>query len=64
MKIMRGIDRVDSQRLFPRVEVSIPRGLRIKVRGDVSVRCAGEVFHTEWWVPGTRCQKWWWKQRQ
>ena len=32
-KIIRGIDRVDSQRLFPRVEVSITRGHRFKVRG-------------------------------
>ena len=37
---MRGIDRVDSQRLFPRLEVSITRGHRFKMRrgkfkGDV-----------------------------
>ena len=32
-KIMRGIDRVDSQRLFPRVQVPIARGHRFKVRG-------------------------------
>ena len=30
-KIMRGIDRVDSQKLFPRVEESITRGHRFKV---------------------------------
>ena len=30
---MRGMDRVDSQKLFPRVEESITRGLRFKVRG-------------------------------
>eukprot|EP00061_Rhincodon_typus_P017303 g45941.t1 len=29
-KILKGIDRVDSQRLFPRVEVSITRGHRFK----------------------------------
>ena len=32
-KIMRGMDRVDSQKLFPRVEESIIRGYRFKVRG-------------------------------
>ena len=32
-KIMRGMDRVDSQKLFPRVEKSITRGHRFKVRG-------------------------------
>ena len=32
-KIMRGMDRVDSQKLFPRVEESITRGHRFKVRG-------------------------------
>jgi len=31
---MKGIDKVDSQRLFPRVEVSITRRLRFKVRGE------------------------------
>ena len=30
---MRGMDRVDSQKLFPRVEESITRGHRFKVRG-------------------------------
>ena len=30
-KIMRGMDRVDSQKLFPRVEESIARGHRFKV---------------------------------
>ena len=30
-KIMRGMDRVDSQKLFPRVEESIIRGHRFKV---------------------------------
>ena len=32
-KIMKGMDRVDSQKLFPRVEESITRGHRFKVRG-------------------------------
>ena len=31
---MRGTDRVESQRLFPRVEISITRGHRFKVRGE------------------------------
>ena len=30
-KIMRGMDRVDNQKLFPRVEESITRGHRFKV---------------------------------
>ena len=48
-KIMRGMDRVDSQKLFPRVEESITRGHSFKVRGA--------RFNTEgWWVPGTRCR--------
>ncbi|PLS49478.1 hypothetical protein CYV29_15670, partial [Carnobacterium maltaromaticum] len=33
-KIMRGIDRVDSKRLFPRVGVSITRGHEFKVKGE------------------------------
>ena len=32
-KIMRGMNRVDSQKLFPRVEESITRGQRFKLRG-------------------------------
>ena len=39
-KIMRGMDRVDSQKLFPRVEESITWGHRFKVRG---VRFKGDV---------------------
>jgi len=38
-KIMRGTDRVDSQKLFPppRVEESITGGHRFKVRGGAQV---------------------------
>ena len=32
-KIKRGMDRADSQKLFPRVEESITRGHRFKVQG-------------------------------
>ena len=39
-KIMRGMDRVDSQKLFSRVEDSITRGHRFKVQG---VRFKGDV---------------------
>ena len=39
-KIMRGMDRVDSQKLFPRAEESITRGHRFKVRG---ARFKGDV---------------------
>ena len=34
-KITTGLDRVDSQSFFPRVEGSITRGHRLKVRGKV-----------------------------
>ena len=34
-KIMTGLDRVDSQSLFPRIEWSISRGHRLRVRGKV-----------------------------
>ena len=54
---MRGMDRVDSQKLFPpRVEESI-------TRGGTGLRCEGQglkemyeasFLHREWWVPGTR----------
>ena len=37
---MRGMDRVDSQKLFPRVEESITMGHRFKVRG---ARFKGDV---------------------
>ena len=37
---MRCMDRVDSQKLFPRVEESITRGHRFKVRG---ARFKGDV---------------------
>jgi len=39
-KMIRGIDRVDSQRLFPRVEQTITRGHRFKVKGG---RYRGDV---------------------
>ena len=32
-KVMRGMDRVDSQKLLPRVEESITKGHRFKVQG-------------------------------
>ena len=32
-KIMKGIDRVNGGKLFPRSEVTITRGHRLKVRG-------------------------------
>ena len=56
-KIMRGMDRVESQKLFPRVKESITRGHRFKVRG---ARFKGDVrdrfFTQRVWVPGTRCR--------
>ena len=47
-KIMRDIDRVDRQRLFPRVEVSITRGHRFKARGGTFKKdVKKKVFHSE-----------------
>ena len=52
-KIMRGMDRVDSQMLFPRVEEGITRGHRFKVRGarfkgdSLAMRCMRQIFYTE-----------------
>jgi len=50
-KIMKGKDMAYSQRLFPRVEVSITRGHKFKVRGwkfkgDVGEGC---FSHRKWW---------------
>ena len=59
---MRGIDRVNSQRLFFKVEVSIIRGHRFKVRESLREMRRGSFSRREWWVPGTRCQRRWWKQ--
>ena len=60
---MRGIGRVDSQKLFSKGGSVIARGHRFKVKG---VKFKGDVqgkFFTEWWVPGTHYQRrWWWKQ--
>ena len=41
---MGGRDRVDSQRLFPRVEGSITRGHRFKVRGESLKKMCGGCF--------------------
>ena len=62
-KIMRGIDRMGSQRLFLRVEMSVTRGHRFKVRvGKFKGDVWGRFSRSKWWVPGTRCQRRWWKQ--
>ena len=45
---MSGMDRVDSQMLFCRVEKSSTRGYRLKVRGEKFRRdVRGKVFYTE-----------------
>ena len=54
-KMIRGIDRVDSQRPFPRVEVAITRGHNFKVSGG---RYRGDVrgrFFTQSVVGGMEC---------
>ena len=43
-KIMRGIDKVDSQYLFPKVGESKTRGHRFKVRGERYKRVRGAIF--------------------
>ena len=61
-KIMKGMDRVDSQKFFPKVEESITRGHRFMVRG---AKFKGDVrgkFFTQRVVGGTRCRGRWWKQ--
>jgi len=55
-KMVRGIDRVDSQILFPRVDVAITRGYNFKLSGE---RYRGDVkcsLLREWWEHGMRCQ--------
>ena len=60
-KIMRGMDRVDSQKLFPRVAETITTGARF----NIGLRCEGQglkemyeanFLHRGQWVPGTRCR--------
>ena len=46
-KIMRGMNRVDSQKLFPRVEESVTRGHRFKVRGASFKRDVRGRFFTQ-----------------
>ena len=56
-KIMTGMDRVDSQKLFP--------GWKSQLLGGTGLRCEGQglkemyeadFLHIVWWVPGTRCR--------
>ena len=44
-KIMRGIDKVNNQGLFPKSGESKTRGHRSKVRGERGPE--GQLFHTE-----------------
>ena len=55
-KIMRGMDRVDSQKLFPRVEESITRGHRCEGQG-LKQMYEANFLHSGWWVPGTCCRE-------
>ena len=53
---MKGIDRVNSGKLFPRSEVTNTRGHGFKVRGlsKVQHRCQADAFYTEGGV-GLEC---------
>ena len=53
-KIMRGMDRMDIQKLFPRLEDSITR-LKCERQG-LKEMYEADFLHRGWWVPGTRCQ--------
>ena len=55
--MIRGTDRVDSQRLFPRVEQTITRGHRFKVSGGRYRGGMSEVgsLPREWWGHGMDC---------
>ena len=46
-KIMTGLDRVDSQSLFPRVEGSVTRGHRLRVRGGKFKRDVRGMIFTQ-----------------
>jgi len=62
-KIMRGMDRVGSQKLFPRVEKSSTRGHRFKVCGE---KFRGEVARQVFLEGGEcleRLGRWWEKVR-
>ena len=48
-KIMRGIDKVNSWKIFPRAEMTITRGHKFMVRGERFSRAVGgKFFYTEW----------------
>jgi len=46
-KMMRGIDRVDLQRLFPRLDVAVTRGHNYKVHGGRYRRDVRGRFFTQ-----------------
>ena len=48
-QIMRDIDKVDSQHLFPKVGESITRGHRFKVRGERFKMSRGAIFSHRGW---------------
>ena len=48
-KIMRGIDQLDSQHLFPKEGESKTRGHRFKVRGERYKRVPGAIFSHRGW---------------
>ena len=60
-KIMRGIDRVNSWKLFLRAELTITRGYMFKVSGEIFNRdVRGKIFTQ--WGPGMHCQVRWLRQ--
>ena len=63
-KIMRGIDRVNSWKLFPRAEMTITWGHKFMGRGErLSKDVRGKFFlHKAWWGPGMHCQVRWLRQ--
>ena len=48
-KIVRGIDQLDSQHLFPKAGESKTRGHRFKVRGERYKRVQGAIFSHRGW---------------
>ena len=62
-KIMRGIDRVNNWKLFPRTEMTITREHKLKIRGErFSGDVRGSFLHRGWWGPRMHCQVKWLRQ--
>jgi len=58
-KMMRGIDRVDVQRLFPRVDVAVTRGITIRFMvEDIGGMLEVVSLLREWLGHGMHCLLW------